>query len=116
MRHQNGNRKFGRGMNQRNALLKSLANNLILTGKITTTEPKAKSLRPYAEKLVTTGRSATLATRRLLSSRLGDPIVVKKLIEEISPKFKERAGGYTRITKLPRRAGDGAAMATIEFV
>lgn len=116
MRHQNRNRKFGRETNQRNALMKSLANNLILSGKITTTEPKAKSLRPFAEKLVTTGKVGTLATRRLLSSRIGDPIAVKKLVEEISPKFKERAGGYTRITKLPRRAGDGAPMATIEFV
>lgn len=116
MRHQNANRKLGRETKQRGALLKSLANSLILNGKITTTEPKAKELRPHTEKLVTTAKSGTVAARRLISSRIGDPKAVKKLVEEIAPKYKERAGGYTRVVKLGHRAGDGTSMATIEFV
>jgi large subunit ribosomal protein L17 len=116
MRHQNANRKFGLKTQQRTALMRSLANSLILKGKITTTEPKAKEIRPYTEKLVTTGRAGTLAARRLLASRMGDPKAVKQLMDVVAPKYKARAGGYTRITKLAHRQGDGSSMATIEFV
>ncbi len=116
MRHSNVKRKFGREKNQRVALMKSLACNLILHGKITTTGPKAKEIRPYAEKLVTTAKPGTISARRLLSARIGDPIVVKKLIEVIAPKYKERAGGYLRITKIVARQGDGSQMATVEFI
>ncbi len=116
MRHQNANRKFGLEMGQRRALMKSLACNLIIRGKIETTEAKAKEIRPYAEKLITTAKPATLAARRILISRIGDPKAVKKLIEEVAPKYKTRNGGYTRITKIMARPGDGSRMASIEFV
>ena len=88
----------------RKALLNSLALNLIVRGKIKTTEPKAKELRPLMEKLVTSAKSSDLATRRLIISRLSNK------------KNKDRKGGYTRILKLGRRVSDGAKMAIIEFV
>jgi large subunit ribosomal protein L17 len=116
MRHSNVKRKFGREKNQRVALMKSLACNLIIRGKILTTEPKAKEIRPYAEKLVTTAKPGTIASRRLLRAKIGDPKAVKKLVEVLAPKYKERTGGYLRITKIPARQGDGSAMATVEFV
>lgn len=115
MSYQKGHRKFGREKNQRNALLKSLAHNLTLEGKIKTTEAKAKELRPFMEKLVTIGKKQTLASRRILESRVGKT-AAKKIAIEISKEYKERAGGYTRITKLMPRKTDAAKMAVIEFV
>lgn len=115
MRHHNANRKFGRKTNQRNALLKSLAYSLALKGKIKTTEAKAKELRPYMEKLVTLGKKETLASRRLLESRVGKE-AAKKIATDLAPAYKERAGGYLRITKMVRRKSDGAPQAVIEFV
>jgi len=115
MRHGNTNRKFGREKNQRVALMKSLAYSLALKGKIKTTEAKAKELRPFMEKLVTLGKKETLASRRLLTSRVGAE-AAKKITNEISPLYKGRAGGYTRITKMVPRKTDGAKMAVIEFV
>src|SRR4051812_34009287 len=103
MRHHNSVRKFGREKDQRVALMKSLATSLILKEKITTTEAKAKELRPMIEKLVTKARTNDLATRRLIQSRLGGTAQTKKLMETIAPKYLKRAGGYTRITKLPAR-------------
>ena len=124
MRHHNVNRKFGRETNQRRALIRSLAKNLILNGKITTTEAKAKEIRPFVEKLITTGKAGTLTARRLLISKLavneekkpvaGSPIV--KIMDELAPKYKERAGGYIRIVKKAARKTDGSPMAIIEFV
>lgn len=117
MRHHNANRKFGRTRSQRSALLQGLAVSLIRDEKIMTTEAKAKELRPFIEKLITRARQATLADRRLMNARLGNqPETVKKLIETIAPKYAERAGGYTRITKLPPRLGDASPRAIIEFV
>ena len=115
MRHHNANRKFGRKRNQRVALMRSLAYSLALKGKIKTTEPKAKELRPYMEKLVTLGKKQTLASRRLLESRVGAQ-AAKKIAGDLSKAYKERAGGYTRITKLQSRVTDGSPMAIIEFV
>jgi len=115
MRHHNANRKFGRKRNQRKALMSSLAHSLALKGKIKTTEAKAKELRPYMEKLVTLGKKETLASRRLIESRVG-AMAAKKIVLDISPVYKERAGGYTRITKMVQRKTDGAPMAVIEFV
>jgi large subunit ribosomal protein L17 len=115
MRHHNANRKFGRERGQRKALMRSLAYNLAVKGKIKTTEAKAKELRPYIEKLVTTGKKGTLAARRDLESKVGR-IAAKKIFTEISPAHKDRKGGYTRITKMVRRNSDGAPMAVIEFV
>lgn len=116
MRHHSTIKKFGREKNVRNALLRSLARNLIRDEKITTTLPKAKALRPYVEKLVTKARAGSVASRRLITSRIGGVDEVKKLVDTIAPKYKGRAGGYTRITKLPARKLDAAPMAVIEFV
>jgi large subunit ribosomal protein L17 len=114
MRHSKHNRKFGREKNQRKALMKSLAHNLVLKGKIKTTEAKAKELRPFVEKLITTGKSGTPASRRLLEARVGN--MAAKKIPNLSETYKSRTGGYTRITKLVRRSSDGAKMAVIEFI
>ena len=115
MRHHNSKRKFGREKNQRVALMKSLAYSLTLHGSIKTTEAKAKELRPYMEKLVTLGKRDTMATRRLLESRVGAR-AAKKIVTDLAPQYKERAGGYIRITKMMRRASDGAPQAVIAFV
>lgn len=116
MRHHNTNRKFGRETNQRLALLRSLAESLITHGQIETTEAKAKELRPYVEKLITTARVSTLANRRRLISRLGTAARVKKLMAEVAPKYVDRKGGYTRIVKLPRQKSDSSRRALIQFV
>lgn len=117
MRHHNRNKKFGRERNVRNALMRSLARNLINEERITTTETKAKALRPFVERLVTAGRADTVAARRLVAARLGGRAPeAKKLVSEIAPRFKERPGGYTRIIKVAPRISDGAKMAVIEFV
>ena len=121
MRHHNTKRKFGRVKNQRNALINSLALSLIMRGKIKTTLPKAKELRPFMEKLVTFAKKNNhknnLADRRLVISKLaGRATEVKKLFEVIVPKYALRTGGYTRVLKLGPRKSDGAPMARIEFV
>ena len=102
---------------QRRALLVSLALNLIVREKIKTTEPKAKELRPFVEKLITRAKSADAATRRLMVARLANRRKeTKKLFEVLAPKYKNRKGGYTRILKLGARKSDGARLAVIEFV
>lgn len=115
MRHGNVNRKFGRERNQRKALMKSLAYSLVLKGKIKTTEPKAKELRPFVEKLITYGKKGTIASRRELEARVGK-MTAKRITTVLAPEYMDRKGGYTRITKMVRRGSDGAAMAVIEFV
>ncbi len=95
--------------------MKSLAYALTLEEKIKTTEAKAKELRPFMEKLVTLGKKETPASRRLLESRVGKQ-AAKKIATDLAPRYKGRAGGYTRITKMVRRASDGAPQAVIEFV
>lgn len=115
MRHANHNRKFGRETDQRRAFLKSLSRSLILREKMTTTEARAKEIRPVVEKLITRGKNDSLATKRLLVSRAGDATTAKK-VAEIASRYQGRAGGYLRITKLPPRKSDGARMARIEFV
>lgn len=90
---------------------------LIAHGRIETTEAKAKEVRPAIEKLVTKANVGTLASRRLVISRLYNlQAEATTLIDTIAPKYKGRTGGYTRITKLPRRAGDASKMAVIEFI
>jgi large subunit ribosomal protein L17 len=116
MRHHNVNRKFHRETDQRRALLKSLAGNLVLHGKMKTTEAKAKEIRGFVEKLITRGKSDTVVSKRILVARLGSVQKANKVIKEIAPRYATRAGGYTRITKLPPRISDGSKMAIIEFV
>ena len=110
-------RSFNRPSNQRRALLRSLARSLIIEERISTTEAKAKELRPYVERLVTYGKKSTLASRRLAKARLGDDAAVKKLFDSIAPRYADRAGGYTRIVKRTRRgANDARKLAYIAFV
>ncbi len=115
MRHGNHNRKFGRETAQRRAFLRSLARNLIIRGKMLTTEARAKEIRPLVEKLITRARTPTLANRRSLISALADEKVTAKLIKT-AETYVGRSGGYIRITKMGPRKGDAAKMAVIEFV
>jgi len=116
MKHHKAHRTFDRDSAQRRALLRGLAVSLIKNGKIKTTEAKAKEVRPFVEKLVTIAGKNTIASRRTVVSRLLSEREATRLVSEIAPKYNERPGGYTRITKLPPRLGDGAKMAVIEFV
>jgi large subunit ribosomal protein L17 len=115
MKHAQKGRKFGRETKQRKELLRGLAEALISRGKITTSQAKAKSLRPYIERVITKSRVNNVATARFLAARF-NRASVKKLLQEIGPKFANRRGGYVRITNLPRRLSDSARMAIIEFI
>lgn len=116
MRHRKTTLKLSRPLGHRKALLKNLANSLILYERIQTTEAKAKALKPYIEKMVTRAKVDNLHNRRELLKVLPTKNAVKKIFEVIGPKYKDRAGGYVRIVKLEPRKGDGAKMAMIEFV
>jgi len=116
MRHQVGGRKFSRPTNHRLAMYRNLVTDLLRYEAITTTEPKAKEIRPMAEKMLTLGKDGTVYARRLAARFIYDKLVVKKLFDDLAPRFFDRAGGYTRITKMMPRAGDGASMARIELV
>lgn len=115
MRKRNAGKKFHRTRDQRRALMQSLARNLITHQKILTTEAKAKELRPFIEKLVTKARQENVATIRYLMTHFDDK-TVWKLTKEIAPKYTDRAGGYTRITKVLPPGRNGAKSAYIEFV
>ncbi len=117
MRHSNQNRTLSRNTNQRTALLRGLSVSLIRDGKIVTTIAKAKELQPRIERLITIAKKDSVAGRRLVSSRLGEPsqTIVRKLFAEIAPKFAARNGGYTRIIKMGRMPS-GRDQAVIEFV
>lgn len=115
MRKRNKGRKFGREKNQRKALFKSIANALFLHGKIKTTEAKAKEAKMNIDKMITKAKRGGLFNTRLLARELS-PNIVKKLVDEIAPQYKERKGGYTRIIKLGQRQTDGAEMVIIELV
>lgn len=117
MRHHNANRKLGRVKRQRVALLRSLARSLLLTEGIVTSTAKAKALRPFVERLITASKSNTIASRRTIATRMGGaPDVVKKLHETLAPRFKGRAGGYTRIVLLGRTGKRAIESARIELV
>lgn len=116
MRHGISGRKFNRHAQHRKALLMNLAVSLITHEQINTTVAKAKDLRPYIERLVTRARDASVQSRRLLIARIRDERAVNKLITEIAPRYKNRAGGYTRVLKAGFRAGDNAPVAYIEFI
>ena len=115
MRKRKKGRKLSRKKDQRKALLKSLAAALILKEKIKTTEAKAKEVSGFVEKQITRARTGSLHSRRLLA-RFFTQKTIKKLVDEIAPRYKERKGGYTRIIKLGQRKSNGAKMAIIELV
>jgi large subunit ribosomal protein L17 len=116
MRHRKKKKILDRKRDQRKALLKNLASALVKYEKIKTTLAKAKFLRPKIEKLITIGKKNDLTSRRRLIAFFQDEEIVKKILNEISPRYKERKGGYTRIIKAEKRKSDGAQMAIIEFV
>ena len=116
MRHKSGGRKLQRTSAHRTALFRNMSASLIKHEQITTTVAKAKELRPYIEKLVTLAKRGGLANRRLAQSRLLDETQLKKLFDTIAERYKDRAGGYTRVIKAGIRASDAAPMAIIEFV
>jgi large subunit ribosomal protein L17 len=116
MRHLKQGRKLGRTTAHRKALLRNLATALLEHERIITTEPKAKELRRVADKLVTLGKRGNLHARRQALQVVHSDAIVRKLFDEIAPRFAERQGGYTRILRLGYRPGDAAAMAVIELV
>ena len=116
MRHHKAHRKFHREKGQRTALLKSLARSLVLHEAIVTTIAKAKELRPYVERLVTTSKVNDLASRRSVATRIGSAEVVKKLHDILAKRYEKRAGGYTRIVRLGRVGKRVGEQARIEFV
>lgn len=117
MRHQNYGNKLGVKPAHRKSLLRNLSIELIDHGKIKTTHAKCKAIRSFLERLVTIAKTDSVANRRLVQRRLNNQDAVKRLFDEVAPKFKERNGGYTRILKLAGgRVGDGAKLSYIEFV
>ena len=114
MKKQIFGRKFKRDKNERKALFSGLISSMILKGRITTTEEKAKAVRPNLEKLVTKSKKDEITARRLLQSEL-KPYEIDKMITQIGPGFKNRSGGYTRIIKIGRRFNDNASMAVLEW-
>lgn len=116
MRHGKRGRKLGRTPSHRTALFRNQLQSLMDHERIVTTLPKAKELRRIAERVVTRGKQDTVPARRWVRRWIPDRDLVKKVFDEISPRFEERPGGYTRIVKLGPRQGDGAEMAVLEFV
>ena len=116
MRHGMTNKKLNRTSEHRKALLKNMLNSLIKYEQIKTTLPKAKFLKPQADKIITLGKKDTLQTTKLLVSQLQDPKAANKVKKTLSKRYVKRSGGYTRIIKAGFRYGDNAPMAIIEFV
>lgn len=116
MRHNVMGRKLSRDTNHRKALFRNLTTELFRHNRIRTTEAKAKSIQPIAEKLITLARRGDLHARRLAARDVTDPAVLQKLFAEIGPRAQNRPGGYVRIYKLGPRQGDAAPMALIELV
>jgi large subunit ribosomal protein L17 len=124
MRHRVAGKKLSRSADQRLALRRNLITDLFRYGAIQTTEAKVEAIRGQAEKLITTAKrgiasddpAKAVNARRLVAAQLTDPKVVKKLFDEIAPKYAERPGGYTRARKLGRRLGDAAPMAMLELI
>ncbi len=114
--HRVSGRNLSRKKDQRRALLRGLTSELVQHERITTTLAKAKETRVVAEKLITHGKKGTLHHRRLALSQIPNKKVVKKVFDDLSQRYAERPGGYTRIIKLGPRQGDGAQMAVIELV
>ena len=116
MRHRVAGRHLGRETSHRLALYRNLVTDLLRYERITTTEAKAKEIRPMAEKIITLGRRGDVHARRQAMKFVYDPDVVKKVFDDIAPRMATRPGGYLRITGLEPRKGDGARMSAIELV
>ena len=116
MRHGVAGRKLGVTSTHRIAMFRNMAHALIKHEQITTTLPKAKELRPVAEKLITLGKKGGLANRRLAYAELRDDVIVGKLFGTLAERYKDRAGGYCRVLRAGMRYGDAADMAVIEFI
>jgi len=117
MRHQKSGRKLGRVSEHRRALFRNQLRSLVIHERIVTTLPKAKELRPIAERIVTLAKDReSVHARRLAGRWIEDRSLIKRLFVEIGPRFADRPGGYTRIVKLGPRRGDGAELAILEFV
>lgn len=115
-RHGYVGRKFGRETDQRQALLRGLAANLIEHGRIETTLPKAKETVPYVEKLITKAKKGDLASRRQIIAGLGSIKLANRLVDEIAPRLGGRSSGHLRVRRTSLRVGDGAQLASLEFV
>lgn len=116
MRHAKAGRRLGRKTSHRIAMFRNMVTSFFIHEKITTTDAKAKELRPIAEKLITLAKRGDLHARRLAASYIRDTKTVAKLFSQIAPRYQERDGGYTRIIKLGLRPGDNAEIAIIELV
>jgi large subunit ribosomal protein L17 len=116
MRHRNSGRQLSRNASHRHAMLRNMATSLLRHETIRTTVPKAKELRRVVEPLITLAKVDSLAKRRLAFARLRDLVIVEKLFVDLGPRFKARAGGYTRILKMEPRPGDSADMALMQLV
>jgi large subunit ribosomal protein L17 len=116
MRHRFGNAKLKRDVGSRNSLFKNLTTSVIEQERVITTVPKAKAIQPLVEKMITLAKRDTLHTRRQAASFLTTPKSVQKLFDTLGTRFGQRAGGYTRITRLGNRKGDGAELAMLELV
>ncbi len=116
MRHRKKGKILDRKKAPREALLRNLAASVILYEKVRTTEAKAKAVRPLVERAITTGKDPSLASRRKLMKFFFTDHPVKKILEVLGPRYKERPGGYTRIVKIGHRKNDGAEMVQIELV
>jgi large subunit ribosomal protein L17 len=116
MRHRNSGRQLSRNSSHRHAMLRNMATSLLRHETIRTTVPKAKELRRVVEPLITMAKVDNIGLRRLAHSRLRDDAVVEKLFSDLGPRFKARAGGYTRILHMLPRAGDAAPMALMQLV
>jgi large subunit ribosomal protein L17 len=123
MRHQVSGKKLGRGKDERNALRRNLVKQLFEHERIRTTRAKAEAIRGQAERLITLAKNGNeeggpqmVHARRLASARLADPDAVRKLFDDLAPRFKSRQGGYTRMTRLGNRQGDSAEMVMLEFL
>lgn len=116
MRHNRDEKRFDRTASHLKSMMANMTNDLLLNGRIKTTTPRAKSLRRYAERMITLGKSGSLAARRRAMAFMRSKTAVTRLFADIAPNYKERHGGYTRILKLGFRPGDAAHMSIIELV
>jgi len=116
MRHLKSGRKLSRSSSHRWALMRNLITSLLRDEKIRTTDPKAKELRRWADRVITLGKEGSLHARRQALGIVQDKAVVRKLFDTLGPRFKDRPGGYTRIIKIGWRRGDAAAISMIELV